>query len=327
MGEITIPDYISDLPEANLKFILQQVKFMYGKSFDKMKMYKYLNYEQESNISTINIKTMLDSESQDPINGLVIRNNYFVKLLKQFWDHSKDPSEFLAKVDWNDSRHYLEEVIVYNRPYDNRNQIIFPLENYQSPNSVFNNDTLSFNNKKNGILWRGATTGYTTMSKNKRCNIVTSNFSAHDDIDLGFNVLCQQIYANNKELLDKYCKPSKTIKEQLDYKFVLNIEGNDLTSSFPWALASNSCPLHNYPFSHESYFFGKGLEPYVHFVPIKNDGSDLVSQYHWCLENLEKCEEIANNGKKYMQDYLDPELYDNVIDTFIKIYPFKVVNA
>ena len=79
MGEITIPDYISDLPEANLKFILQQVKFMYGKSFDKMKMYKYLNYEKKSNISTINIKTMLDSESQDPINGLVIRNNYFVK--------------------------------------------------------------------------------------------------------------------------------------------------------------------------------------------------------------------------------------------------------
>jgi hypothetical protein len=43
-------------------------------------------------------------------------------------------------------------------------------------------------------------------------------------------------------------------------------------------LVSNCCsPAAQYPFSWEIYFFGRRLEPYVHFVPVKNDGSDLVN--------------------------------------------------
>lgn len=311
-------DYILNLTHPKRHFIINQVKFMYGSNFDKMKENKYLYLDKG-----ISVSELMSKKKSFTNESLSNRNNYFIDQLNRYWDKTKDPEDFIVQVDWNDSRSYLEPVISYNRPSDTDVQLLFPLENYHKPNCIFNNDNLLFNEKKNGILWRGATTGYTTLSKNVRCNIVISNFSSYIDIDMGFNALCQGIYANNKELLDKYYKESKTIKEQLDYKFILNIEGNDCASSFPWALTSNSCPLHNYPFSHETYFFGKRLEPYVHFVPIKNDGSDLVLQYHWCLENLEKCEEIANNGKKYMEDYLDPELYDCVIDSFIKIYPFK----
>jgi hypothetical protein len=63
------------------------------------------------------------------------------------------------------------------------------------------------------------------------------------------------------------------------------------------------------------------LEPYVHFIPINNDGSDLVEKYNWCINNLNKCEEIANNGKIYMEKYTRDDLFEEVMVRFFNLYP------
>ena len=65
------------------------------------------------------------------------------------------------------------------------------------------------------------------------------------------------------------------------------------------------------------------IKPYVHFIPINNDGSDLYEKYMWCINNLEICEEIANNGKEYMKYYLDNDLYHEIIKKFFNLYPLK----
>ena len=66
-----------------------------------------------------------------------------------------------------------------------------------------------------------------------------------------------------------------------------------------------------------------GLEPYIHFVPINNNGSDLLEKYNWCLNNLDKCEEIANNGKQYMKYYVNDNVFDKVMYKFMDLYPLK----
>jgi spore maturation protein CgeB len=38
------------------------------------------------------------------------------------------------------------------------------------------------------------------------------------------------------------------------------------------------------------------LEPWVHFVPIKNDFSDLIEKIKYLNENNEKAKNIANNA-------------------------------
>ena len=35
--------------------------------------------------------------------------------------------------------------------------------------------------------------------------------------------------------------------------------------------------------------------------------SDLEEKYNWCLKNIDKCEIIAINGKKYVEQFLDKE--------------------
>jgi hypothetical protein len=39
------------------------------------------------------------------------------------------------------------------------------------------------------------------------------------------------------------------------------------------------------------------LKPYVHYVPIKSDFSDLKSKILWCQKNDNFCQKIAENAR------------------------------
>jgi hypothetical protein len=46
------------------------------------------------------------------------------------------------------------------------------------------------------------------------------------------------------------------------------------------------------------------LVPYEHYVPIKEDLSDIIDQIKWCRNNDEKCKEISENAKQFAETYL-----------------------
>ena len=73
----------------------------------------------------------------------------------------------------------------------------------------------------------------------------------------------------NKE----YLKKILTIREQLKYKYILSIEGNDVSSGLKWQLYSNSVVFMRKP-KIVSWAMEDKLEPYVHYIPIKDDFSE-----------------------------------------------------
>jgi len=298
----------------NEKFIQTQIQFMYGCYLNNIKSNKYI-YDSFEN-DDIYIKDVLNNNYTTNE-----RNRAFTNIIKQYW--KKDTDKYILKANWHDNTHYEKFILTYNRLFNKKNQVIFPLYGYQNPSSMYINDTIPFKNKANKLIWRGGSTGDEEIQKNVRYHVVSKNINISNKIDIGFSHFCQCTYENNKNAYSNLLKNNISREEQLNCKFILNLEGNDVGSSFPWALASNCCPLHNYPFKYESYIFGKGIIPYVHFVPIKSDGSDLQSQMKWCFENIDKCEEIAYNGKKYMEQYLDVKLYRKIIEIFIYLYPLK----
>ena len=95
-----------------------------------------------------------------------------------------------------------------------------------------------------------------------------------------------------------------SIKDQLQYKFLLSIEGNDVASNLKWCMYSNSCVIMPRP-TCVTWFMEDYLKPYVHYVPIKEDLSDLEEKYIWCMNNLDFCYRIAQNGKEYVKTFLD----------------------
>jgi len=62
------------------------------------------------------------------------------------------------------------------------------------------------------------------------------------------------------------------------------------------------------------------LEPYVHYVPLKSDFSDLVEQYEWCKGHDAECEQIAKNGKEWMSQFMDEEVEDRLQSRIIAKY-------
>jgi len=42
--------------------------------------------------------------------------------------------------------------------------------------------------------------------------------------------------------------------------------------------------------------------PYVHFVPMKKDGSDLLSQIEWAKNNDDLCKWISEQTTKYIEN-------------------------
>ena len=59
------------------------------------------------------------------------------------------------------------------------------------------------------------------------------------------------------------------------------------------------------------------LIEYEHYIPLKNDFSDLNQQMDWCLENLDKCEEIAYNSRLYVLQFFDKNFFDAWVTGFV----------
>ena len=54
-----------------------------------------------------------------------------------------------------------------------------------------------------------------------------------------------------------------------------------------------------------SWFMEDHLVPFKHYVPIKDDWSDLLEMYYWCENNQDKCEDIINCANNYVQRFID----------------------
>ena len=54
---------------------------------------------------------------------------------------------------------------------------------------------------------------------------------------------------------------------------------------------------------HEEWWYAM-LEPYVHFVPLSHDMSDLPDVLEWVKANPEKVEQIGKNAAAFMDEYL-----------------------
>jgi hypothetical protein len=102
--------------------------------------------------------------------------------------------------------------------------------------------------------------------------------------------------------------------EMLKYKYIIDMDGNTSTwDATAWKLNSNSVILKVESCWHQ--WFYKGYLPWIHYVPVANDMSDLQEKYKWCEEHQEECQKIIENAKKLFQEAY---LYKNVVNSTIR---------
>ncbi|WP_323816150.1 glycosyl transferase family 90 [Cellvibrio sp. NN19] len=99
-----------------------------------------------------------------------------------------------------------------------------------------------------------------------------------------------------------YVRPFMSIPEQLRYRYVLSVEGNDVATNLKWIMASNSlCFMRNPRF--ETWFMEGSLVPGVHYVQLRDDHSDIEEKITYYNAHPKEAESIIANANRYVEQF------------------------
>lgn len=316
-NNIKIPEYKKD--EERIKFYLGNLekninfKDLYNGLEDGCladhTLYKFLGTEELK----IKINKMGNNNS---------KNLYLNLLYKTLVKHNipKDSIFFVKTQDVMEVINIpcFTKNIIYEREINKG--VILRCMNYSRHWHSYYNKTpdLPFEKKMDRIVWRGSTTGQENR-KGNRFTLVKKWFNKNKDIDIGFT----NITRKNKDMYNIFMKPQMTIRQMLNYKYIISVEGNDKDSGINWKLNSNSLVLMPKP-NVSSWLMETTLIPDYHYVLLKDDFSDLQEKLIWCKKNQKKCKEIIKNANNYMKKFSD-EKYERflekcVIEEYLNFY-------
>ena len=180
---------------------------------------------------------------------------------------------------------------------NNARGILASLESPRHWGDILKHPETPWESKKTELIWRGSDTGFGVRLA------FVNQFKDHYDI--GFSSYVQDALKDPHMHPQTLLKPKKTIQELLEYKFLPVVDGNDKSSSLGWVLASDSVPIMPKPKYH-SWLCEPWLEAGKHYVEVKRDFSDLPEKIKWCKKHDTKCKLIAEEGKKFMIQFLNP---------------------
>lgn len=159
-------------------------------------------------------------------------------------------------------------------------------------------------------FWRGNTTGgyyhYYEWDYKPRPQLVLFSKAHPDLVDARFTGT-YYLEDNVKwmfETLDLFA-PWDYLTGQLQYKYLIAVDGNSFPSSLKWQMLSGSAILKNNSDFIE-WFYG-ALLPYVHYVPYHPDCSDLNGQITWLQHHDKEAKNIANNALEFARNHLTLE--------------------
>ncbi len=102
--------------------------------------------------------------------------------------------------------------------------------------------------------------------------------------------------------------PYASLEDQAKYAYHLCLDG----WAESWELGgrlTEGMLLGNLCFNASEYemYFECALEPFVHYIPVKCDLSDLIEKVEWARSHPTEAEQIADNGQKFAEEYLNPQ--------------------
>ena len=105
--------------------------------------------------------------------------------------------------------------------------------------------------------------------------------------------------AASKGLLRDYVKPRATVADQARCKYQLSNEGNDVSTGLKWQLYTDSVVVMPPP-TMETWVLEGSLEPFVHYVPVQRDWSDLEARLAWAEAHPAAAANISANARAHV---------------------------
>lgn len=196
------------------------------------------------------------------------------------------------------------------------------------------NFSLPWEKRKPTAVFRGASTGFgTTIETNPRLKIAhlssqkLKDKDGHLFLDAGitdWNLRPRKIMGQaflqtiDIQKLSFGLSKKLTPEEQSHYKYIIHICGH--VSAFRLSLELSMGSVILLVESDYKLWFEKLLIPFVHYVPVKKDLSDIFDQIIWCKEHDHECKEIARKAKEFYDTYLGKKgIFDYLQDLLFTV--------
>lgn len=184
--------------------------------------------------------------------------------------------------------------------------------------NVMEEDDLLFGEKKDAAVWRGGPSGFSDHGQRHELLQRVPGWSDVPQLDVA---ITKRAGGEAKPLrrLSRWIEKSvlaRVVGEgtlgrgwldrraQMRYKMIVMVEGTDVASGLKWALLSSSAVLMPPP-TVSSWAMEELLQPWVHYVPLHQNCSDLPERAHWCIDNAARCEAIGQAGRCFARQFLD----------------------
>lgn len=176
--------------------------------------------------------------------------------------------------------------VVKSRPIgpNNANSVLLKLNRLR--HYQLHRDPVPFEKKRPHAVWRGAV-------HNDIRRLLIEAHGTRLDHDVG-HVGGRQAIGAPKGWL--------SVRRQMDFRYILSVEGNDVATNTKWIMWSNSICLMPEP-RFETWFMEGRLEPFVHYVPVAKDFSDLDERIGWCEDNPREARRIVANAKAHVASF------------------------
>ena len=157
-------------------------------------------------------------------------------------------------------------------------------------------------------LWRGGTTGLfhqtvedlARLPRYRLCNI---GLKLGSFADFGIYNIVQYRDEESRQAIRAAIEHDGLFKRHIDLldfqqaKFIVQMDGNGNSWELVKKLRLGCCML--LVGSPWELWHNQFLLPWVHFVPVDQDLSDLEKIAEWCMANDEECRAIADRGRDY----------------------------
>jgi hypothetical protein len=136
----------------------------------------------------------------------------------------------------------------------------------------------------------------------------------HRDI---FHIVHVEPIPNEKKqyVISKKNKNYISMSDLTKYTFLIDIGGNGYSGRLKYLMFTKR-PILLVDRNYVEYFHDD-LKPYIHYIPVKMDLSDLMDQIRWIVKHPEECKQIAMNAFEYaMNEFTEDKWIKKVYDVY-----------
>ncbi len=302
---------------------LSQLNRLYEKKGNQFQLVKYTIKDNAVSVD----RQFVDSK------GNRIRIGRYLDALKHLCETQGLPDVILL-ISINDGLNAVEDVPIFAQCKMHSDRIIL-LPDYEALGTRFQvlkgvditQKEFPWETKLSKLIWRGSTAQHFWKIQEKhlpllsRLKLCELSESYPELIDAKFTIFAQG--GDQIPYLKKFEGSKIRFEEQMNYKYHILIDGNvSPYSNSGWKLFSNSLLFK--PHSKWVQWYFSDLIPYVHYIPVESDLSDLMEKMKWALENDDDAKQIAKNCRAFAIEHLT--LPDQLLYLYHAILQYNELN-